>query len=169
MAIRIDQIKAYNTRNFSAPRTIYEAKTRGITTAFLSHSHKDKDVVSRLEAFLGYAGMHVYIDWQDDQMPERPNRETAARIKEKIVSTDIFLFLATENSMASRWCPWEIGYADGKKNIDKILVIPTSNGLKTFGNEYIDLYRRVDISQFGKVGIWKPGYSTGAYPMETTF
>lgn len=51
-------------------------------------------------------------------MPERPNKETAQRIQGKIREIDYFLFLATENSGASRWCPWEIGYADSQKPAD---------------------------------------------------
>lgn len=38
---------------------------------------------------------------------------TPATIKQKIRDLTSFLFLATPNSIASRWCPWEIGYADG--------------------------------------------------------
>jgi hypothetical protein len=168
MPIRIDQIRAAGTRKFSAPRTIHEARMQGIKTAFLCHSHQDKELALKMETYLNDAGVRVYIDWLDTQMPEKPNRDTAERIKGNIIASDIFLFLATENSMSSRWCPWEIGYADGRKKIDQIVVIPTSNGLRTHGNEYIDLYRRIDVSQLGKIGIWRPGYPTGSFPMEST-
>ena len=95
-------------------------------------------------------------------MPDTPNRQTAAKIKERIVDHNLFLFLATVNSMASRWCPWEIGYADGKKPIDSILIIPTSDGNINHGNEYLQLYRRIDWSDLKKLGVWRPGeYSNG--------
>src|SRR5262249_25705220 len=88
---------------------------------------------------------------------ETPNRETAKRIQAKIIELDWFLFLATANSMSSRWCPWEIGYADGKKQIDQIFIIPTQDGQKTHGNEYLQLYRRIDLAATGQLGTWRPG------------
>lgn len=62
-------------------------------------------------------------------MPEEPNRETAGRIQAAIRNSDVFLFLATENSMSSRWCPWELGYADGVKPLDSIAVVPTKDAI----------------------------------------
>ena len=41
------------------------------------------------------------------------------------------MYLATPNSAKSRWCPWEIGYADGKKDPRSIVVIATSDGYRT--------------------------------------
>lgn len=110
------------------------------------------------------AGCSVYIDCIDQEMPERPNRETAARIKAKIVENDYFMFLATETSMRSRWCPWEIGYADGVKKVDNIIITPTSTGYSTHGSEYFDLYRRLVIADDGELAIFDPGKnSNGQY------
>lgn len=94
-------------------------------------------------------------------MPERPNRETAARIQNRIVECNYFIFLATSNSTQSRWCPWEIGYADGKKKLDDIFVVPTQDSFKAYGNEYLDLYRRIDFSNMQKLGAWQPKQDTG--------
>lgn len=98
-------------------------------------------------------------------MPETPDRTTAAKIKMKIISLEYFLFLATENSMRSRWCPWEIGYADGKKALDKLLVIPTRDDAGRYhGNEYLQLYRRIDEAASGGLAAWEPGSSSnGVY------
>jgi hypothetical protein len=94
-------------------------------------------------------------------MPERPKRETAQRIQGRIVECNYFLFLATANSTQSRWCPWEIGYADGKKSLDDIFVVPTQDSFATYGNEYLDLYRRVDFSDTRKLGAWRPQETRG--------
>lgn len=169
MAIRTDQLRAARHRPSAVARNSNDAKLRGITTAFLCHSHKDKELALGVETFLNDAGIKVYIDWLDGEMPDKPNRETATRIKEKIIGCDIFLFLATVSSMASRWCPWEIGYADGKKHIDQIIMLPTTDGGTTYGNEYLDLYRRIDVSTLGRVGIWRPGSITGLYPTDSRF
>lgn len=89
-------------------------------------------------------------------MPETPDRQTAARIQRKIEQLGFFLFLATPNSMSSRWCPWEIGYADGVKPRDQIIVVPTSVGATTHGNEYLQLYQRLDVADVGKLAVWEP-------------
>lgn len=86
-------------------------------------------------------------------MPDRPDRITAEKIQEKIRSLEMFFFLATENSMASRWCPWEIGYADGVKDLNRVLIIPTADSRgKAYGNEYLQLYRHLDTAQVGGIG-----------------
>lgn len=138
-------------------RNLNEARSRGWKTAFLCHSHRDEVLAAGLVKMLHGAGFQLYVDWADAEMPEKPDRETARRIKEKIVDLQLFLFLATGNSMASRWCPWEIGYADGKKPIDSIIVVPTIDGVTTHGNEYLELYRRLDLTSIGGLAVWQPG------------
>ncbi len=144
-------------------RSMLEARTALVKTAFLSHSHKDSGLVKGLVTKLQEDGWHIYVDWADNTMPDRPNRITAEKIKERIRQTDYFLFLATNNSMTSRWCPWEIGYADGKKHIDTIFVIPTTDDAGiTHGNEYLDLYKRLEITNTNnKFGAFMPGENLG--------
>ncbi|MCZ4290361.1 toll/interleukin-1 receptor domain-containing protein [Hoeflea alexandrii] len=134
-------------------RTAAEARTENKRNAFLCHSHKDADLAKGLQNFLQNLGWEVYIDWEDAAMPDQPDRRTAMRIQEKIRLSEMFFFLATENSMGSRWCPWEIGYADGVKDVDRILIVPTidSRG-NTHGNEYLQLYRHLDSAQSGGIG-----------------
>lgn len=126
-------------------------------TGFLCHSHKDRDMAQGLQQWLREQGLELYIDWQDALMPEKPDGETAARIRRVIRSADVFLFLATANSMQSRWCPWELGYSDGVKRPEQIAVIPTRDSIGGYyGNEYLQLYRRID--ELGSTGslIWYP-------------
>lgn len=157
MAIGVDRLRSAATRSPAVVRSLSEAKTARLKGAFLCHSHKDADLAKGLVNMFAEAGWRIYVDWADVEMPDTPNRETAKRIQQKIVELDWFLFLATSNSMSSRWCPWEIGYADGKKHIDQIFVIPTQDGQKTYGNEYLQLYRRIDLSALGQLATWKPG------------
>ncbi|ASK21205.1 toll/interleukin-1 receptor domain-containing protein [Halomonas sp. N3-2A] len=135
-------------RGFSSPSS-------GKPTAFLSHSHKDNQLALGLQQMLIEQGWDLYIDWQDQKMPERPDAETARRIKNAIVNANWFLFLATENSMSSRWCPWEIGYADGKKHLNNIVIVPTvdSSG-RHHGNEYLQLYSRIETSTNGGLALY---------------
>ncbi|MDH1341354.1 toll/interleukin-1 receptor domain-containing protein [Ectopseudomonas oleovorans] len=118
----------------------------GQPTAFLSHSHKDATLALGLQEMLKNQGWDVYIDWQDQTMPDIPEADTAFNIKVAIVRADWFLFLATQSSMASRWCPWEIGFADGKKAYERIAVVPTADNQGHFyGNEYLNLYNKIDV------------------------
>lgn len=145
-------------RHIEQASTLTEARALGVRTVFLSHSHKDRPYVQGLVQKLRESGWRVYIDWLDTSMPPTPNRDTAAKIKTRIKQTDLFLFLATPSSMGSRWCPWEIGYADGVKPIDAIVVVSTkdANGT-THGSEYLDLYRRLDVSDTNELAVWQPG------------
>jgi hypothetical protein len=144
-----------------AIRSLREARSQSAKTAFLCHSHHDTDLARGLVTLLTEAGWRIYIDWADAEMPETPDRETAERIQQKIVELDFFLFLATANSMASRWCPWEIGYADGKKAVDRILLVRTTDGGRTHGNEYLQIYRHLDISNQDQLAVWRPGQTQG--------
>ncbi|WP_367115981.1 toll/interleukin-1 receptor domain-containing protein [Xanthobacter sp.] len=153
MPIRQATLREYSARP-AIRQTIAEARREATPTAFLSHSHKDAVLAKGVQSYFSQSGWNVYIDWEDGAMPDRPNRETADRIREKIRETDLFLFLATANSMASRWCPWELGYADGRKIDDSIFILQTSDSLgSTFGNEYIGLYRRIDEYSLGGVQV----------------
>jgi hypothetical protein len=152
MAISQSTIEQYVGR-VTVRKSLQEAKREGKPTAFLSHSHKDAQLASGVQGFLQAQGWDVYIDWQDTAMPSTPNRETAERIQGKIRDLALFLFLATSNSTSSRWCPWEIGYADGVKATDTILIIPTTDSYgTTHGNEYLQLYRHIDYIKGGGLG-----------------
>jgi hypothetical protein len=130
-------------------------------TAFLCHSHKDAKYVTGFVAMLRKAGWDIYVDWQDSTMPATPNRETAYKIKRRIKAANYFIFLATPNSVASRWCPWEIGYADGVVPIESMFVVTTKDGSGHYGNEYLGLYRHIDLSNQGDLAAWNPGEKSG--------
>lgn len=138
-------------------RNLQEAKVLGRKTAFLCHSHHDEELARGLAKLLWDKGWKVYIDWLDTSMPAKPDRTTATKIQQKIVQSDFFLFLATANSMASRWCPWELGYADGRKVIDSIVIVPTKEGQSTHGSEYLSLYRHIDHNELGRLAVKAAG------------
>lgn len=84
------------------------------------------------------------------------------KIKERIKQANLFLFLATKDSTASRWCPWEIGYADGVKSLSDIFIVPTRDDDGTSrGNEYLQLYKKIDLSAEGRLAGWEPGATRG--------
>jgi len=166
MPISIDTLRSASSRSGFAKSasTLTEARSLGVRTAFLCHSHDDARMVQGLLNLFQEDGWRVYVDWQDPAMSEKPTRETAEKIQLAIKVMDYFLFLATPNSVASRWCPWEIGYADGEKAVDHIQIIPTTDRPGSwYGNEYLQLYRKIDEAKDGKLGVWNPNETTGVY------
>lgn len=157
-------IDQYTIRSFAgrasvrkSEQVVNEALREGRQTAFLSHSHKDAELAKGLQGFLQAQGWIVYIDWEDTSMPSTPNRETAKKIKDRIRALDWFIYLATANSADSRWCPWEIGYADGVKDIERIVIVPTRDSIgRNYGSEYLDLYRHVSTAEGGGFGLFRP-------------
>jgi hypothetical protein len=147
MAIRIKDLGFYTSSPsfYNLAKSVNQAKRMGVSTAFLCHSHKDKHLVENLTHYFHDKGWNVYIDWMDEELPPTPDEVTANKIKLKIQECELFLFLATRNSIASRWCPWEIGYADAVKSNSKVVIIPTEdNDGRWYGNEYLNLYQRLD-------------------------
>jgi hypothetical protein len=113
------------SRRLTKSLSATDARSTGSKAAFLCHSHKDAEFVKGFINMLNDSGWKIYVDWADAAMPEIPDRETAEKIQKRIRELHFFLFLATPNSVASRWCPWEIGYANGVKPFESLLVVPT--------------------------------------------
>ncbi len=143
----------------------------GKTTVFLSHSHKDADIIESAIAFLLSVGVLVYVDWLDPTMPQTTSAETAAKVKSRILECQKFVVLLTENSKDSKWVPWELGFADGKKANNDIAVMPVkrsyyTNDSEFNGLEYMQLYQRIQIGTLKMTGrevpsIFSPDYTTG--------
>ena len=158
MLISLSTLHSYSSRYTRGPyESIYTAKRDNTQTAFLSHSHHDAKLAKGVQGYLEKQGCDVYIDWEDHEMPSQPSRETAEKLQKKIQDCDWFLYLATVNSSNSKWCPWEIGYADSAKGKSKLLILPTRDGNKTHGNEYIELYRKIDLDTRGNLYIYDRG------------
>jgi len=159
MSVRQSTLRDYANRagTRSSKTVVSEAIKSNNQTAFLSHSHKDAALAKGVQEFLQSKGWKVYIDWEDCSMPDKPNRKTAENIQKRIKQLDWFLFLATNNSINSKWCPWELGYADGVKKYDSIVVIGTSDSLGNYyGNEYMQLYRSINTAKGGGWGAFYP-------------
>ena len=77
-------------RFFSSLNESISARKRnaylGEVTVFLSHNHRDKDVLENVIVELKSLGVNVYVDWNDEFMPNVTSGETARRIKEKYLN-----------------------------------------------------------------------------------
>lgn len=143
----------------------FSANHRLYISAFLSHSHLDAKLAEGIQKWFYEQGLDVYIDWQDATMPEKTNTETAKKIQDKINGNTLFFFLATQNSIKSRWCPWEIGFANGIGK--RIFIIPTEDDKGTaYGNEYLGLYPSIRNAIAGEkrgYAIFQPGENNGQW------
>lgn len=70
MPISLNTIRQASYKS-SKTRTINEAKSYNLPTAFLCHSHLDKDLVTGIINMLRAAGWDIYVDWNDEKGPIR--------------------------------------------------------------------------------------------------
>ena len=153
----LNQIRSVgNIANFSQ-KNLERKSLSYKRTVFLSHSHQDNDIVGSVIEFLLTIGVYVYVDWLDPTMPQITSAETASKIKERINQCERFVVLLTENSKESKWVPWELGFADAKKENDKIGIFPVkrspyTNDSEFSGLEYMQLYRRIELGTIVATG-----------------
>lgn len=116
---------------------------------FISHSFKDKDLVIGLRYKFQQCGYSVYIDWIDDQNLDRGTvtPKTAEIIRNRLDHCNGLAYVATTNSTNSKWCPWELGLADGK--IGRACILPIMSG-RFNGNEYLGLYPYLEFAKTAK-------------------
>ena len=125
-------------------KSAQERSPEGAT--FLSHSSKDDDLVVGAIRILEGHGATVYIDKVDPELPPYTSEQTAATLKKRIEQTKKFVLLATKNSKESKWVPWELGIAAGKKGLDRIALFPAVDeqyDTSWTSWEYMGLYHRI--------------------------
>lgn len=163
-----NQLRSFATRQrHTAFSNIKSASFQAKLKIFLSHSHKDKDLVEGLIAYFESLGISIYVDWNDTEMPRITNRATAAKIKKQIDDLDVFMVFATKNALASKWVPWEVGVADQVKGEPRVLIIPVADDSGQFnGSEYLQLYQRLEIATNGNYAVFEPFRTTDGILLE---
>lgn len=114
---------------------------------FLSHSSLDKKLVLTLIELFNEAGYAVYVDWIEDQELDRNNAtsNTADILRSRMNNSRGLSYVATSNILSSKWCPWELGYFDGKKN-SRCCILPVVETGSFAGQEYLGLYPYLQYS-----------------------
>ncbi len=110
---------------------------------FLSHSSSDAELIIGIKALLEESGKRVYVDWVDDPELDRSRvtKDTAARLRHRMVQSESLFYVATDNATKSKWMPWELGFFDGlKRNRVRILPVLASSNQSFDGQEYLGLY-----------------------------
>lgn len=148
-----------NKSNIISEHLIQQKICAGIyAKVFLSHSHYDKDLIEDAILLFKKIGAGLYIDHKDSNMPEVTNSETAKILKDKIVKCGRFVMLASDTAKASRWVPWELGYADGSKFSWELAILPVqSSAIGWEGNEYVGLYSTIQMNYSGDWFVVEPG------------
>jgi hypothetical protein len=123
---------------------------------FLSHSITDRQLVRGTIELLRRRQLTVYVDWVSDADLERNGEEveTAATVKARMRMCDSLLYLHSEHSRSSRWCPWELGYFDALKHPEeRVFVFPiTPDGESYEGQSYLRLYEALEVADFDRLG-----------------
>lgn len=150
-------VRRYAVKNLAQSRInkgLRESDTYTVRL-FLSHSHSDlqaagqaagADILKSIIDMLSDLNVRVYIDSLDPTMPSATNAITAANLRQRIRQCQKFVVVATENALSSRWVPWELGYADGLNDMNRIAVLPLVNSQTTTWpqSEYFGLYSRIE-------------------------
>jgi hypothetical protein len=116
---------------------------------FLSHSSLDKRLVITLVDLFNEAGYSVYVDWIEDTQIDRSNvnKNTAQVLQGRMNDSKGLSYVATSNSTNSKWCPWELGYFDGKKR-GRCCILPIIESQTFHGQEYLGLYPYLEYAKY---------------------
>ena len=109
----------------------------------------------------------MYVDWIEDTQLDRSNvnKDTAQTLRSRMNHLKGLAYVATSNSTNSKWCPWELGYFDGKKN-SRCCILPIMESNTFQGQEYLGLYpyiRYSKISGKNKYDFWVYNQGTDEY------
>ena len=134
---------------------------------FLSHSSLDKKLVLTLVSLFNEAGYSVYVDWIEDTQLDRSNvnKNTAQVLRNRMNGLKGLSYVTTSNSTNSKWCPWELGHFDGKKN-GRCCILPIMESQTFQGQEYLGLYpymQYVQVSGKEKYEFWVYNQGTNKY------
>jgi hypothetical protein len=111
---------------------------------FISHSHRDEARARALATRLEQWDVAVYVDFEDSSLSQLPDPDLAIRLVNKLRQCRLLIFAFSEESVASRWMPWELGLAHGV--IGRAVLWPfTRRALRAKATqEYLHLYEAID-------------------------
>lgn len=114
---------------------------------FLAHSFQDQEATWLLKRWLESFGYSVFVYWlEPGYNPAEPvTAGTADRLRTHIRNSRSLVVAFSRNSVASRWIPWELGFADAA--IGKVALLPyrlTASEGNFTGQEYLALYPHID-------------------------
>lgn len=142
--------------NYSVPseKSILEEQLSALSNRsnyfdiFFSYSFENKFYALRLVDLLKTAGYSVYIDLDDPTLDrDNANKETAKRLSTIMDRCKCLVYLHTQASKISKWCPWELGYMSGKHNFRCANILMTDDDEEFPRQEYLEMYPRLGYYQ----------------------
>jgi hypothetical protein len=125
-------------------------KSKSTYDLFLSHSYLDKTLVYTLVNLLNKSGYSAYVDWMVDTQLDRSqvNKSTSETLRMRMKTSRGLAYIATSNTSQSKWCPWELGYEDGRTN-GRCAILPILDTPSSIfrGQEYLGLYPYLEYDQ----------------------
>jgi hypothetical protein len=114
-----------------------------MTTIFISHSAKDKDIARALSSHLVEAGAKVWLD--EEQL--MPGDSIAGEISKAIDASDAVLFLISGDNSKNRWLSSEMAtaIAHGKKVFPLVLDAKAEVPILLRDRLYLDLSHQPDL------------------------
>jgi hypothetical protein len=144
--------KSFINEALKETRLFNASKHDSKPTVFISHKHSDLEDVEELKGIIEVledCGAKIYIDSMDNKMPQETCGDTALRIKEVIKYCKKFILIATEKTIESYWCNWELGIGDTHRYMGHIAIIPIKEkdeyDFEYKGNEYLQIYPQIDF------------------------
>jgi hypothetical protein len=116
---------------------------------FLSHSYDDRKIILGAKRFIESKGYSVFVDWIEEPQLNRNkvNKATAAALRTYIDIFRCLIYAYSPNVGNSKWCPWELGYFDGKNGRAYVMPIIDDPLQSYTGVEYVNLYPNVTEEQ----------------------
>ena len=122
--------------------------SRNSIDIFLSHSDMDKEIVLGVLKVLSRMRYSVYVDWlyratNVDTTIGAITPTTVINLKYHMRKCDRMVYIHSDASSVSKWCPWELGYFDAMRHPkQEIYIFPLVDYTGVFrGQEYLALYR----------------------------
>jgi TIR domain len=134
-------------------KLLFEKASRSKATkdTFLTRSSKDKEFLPAIIEILTNHGASVYIDKEDERLPEQTSPESAAILRDTIATCRKFVVFVTPQSKASKWIPWELGLGDGIRKVENVTLFPSADAVAEMTwaeQEYLGLYQRIVWGNF---------------------
>ena len=145
---------------------------------FLSHSHLDVNLVAGIKKELYERGIVAYVDWIDGTYANNYNYVVTPKTAKDIrnimkFKCTLMVYLHTQSTRKSSWCPWELGCFDGLKDSsghfnrkDSVYILPLVDEDEEYqGQEYLGIYPIIEIKNFRPRlrSILKEGAASSSY------
>lgn len=120
----------------------------GKCCVFISHQQEDKTAAKLIANYLLYCGIDVYFDEYDRSINRSNPQSVVDAIEAGLQKSTHLMCLLSENSMSSKWIPWEVGYGYEHN------VISTVKIQGRFAWEYLDMFftksliKRIELRLF---------------------